>query len=128
MDGKGNKQRIVPIGLNTKKYLAKYLSHRPSTPEHSKIFVKDQKTALKYTTARQFFRRLKTQANIPRLSPHLLRHSFATRYIESGGDIYTLQLILGHTSLDMVKKHIHQTPSKTTYNFTKHSYIDNMRK
>ncbi|MGN0545017.1 MAG: tyrosine-type recombinase/integrase [Acutalibacteraceae bacterium] len=44
-----------------------------------------------------------------RIYPHLLRHTFATSYRENGGNIYALQQILGHTTLDMVKKHVHLT-------------------
>ena len=128
VDGKGNKQRIVPIGLNTRKYLTKYLSQRPQTLNHTRIFVKDQQTPIKISTVRQFFRRLKKQTSIPRLHPHLLRHTFATRYIESGGDIYTLQSILGHTTLDMVKKYVHFTPSKTVAKFSDFSIMDNLKK
>ncbi len=62
------------------------------------------------------------------LHPHLLRHSFATRYLENGGDIYSLQLILGHTSLEMVKKYVHLIPSKTVVNFAFLSPLDNALK
>ena len=67
-------------------------------------------------------------ANISRLRPHLLRHSFATRYLENGVDIYSLQLILGHTSLEMVKKYIHLTDSKTAVNFCNFSPLDKVLK
>lgn len=51
--------------------------------------------------------RLKITANIPRLYSHLLRHTFATYYLASGGDPITLQNILGHESLDMTRKYVH---------------------
>lgn len=63
-------------------------------------------------TLRQMFRKLKKRSGIPRLRAHLLRHTFATRYLENGGDMYALQQILGHTSLEMVKKYVHSTTRK----------------
>lgn len=61
--------------------------------------------------------KLKRKTEIPRLHPHLLRHTFATRYLENGGDIYSLREILGHTSLTMVQKYLHLTQQKTTQRF-----------
>ena len=58
--------------------------------------------------------------------PHLLRHTFATTYLENGGNIYALQQILGHTTLDMVKKYVHLTQAKTVVNFDKYSPLDNL--
>ena len=128
VNGKGNKERIVPLGLNSKKALLRYMSIVPKSDLKTPLFVKDTLTPLKQSTVKQLFRRLKVKSSIPRLRPHLLRHSFATRYLENGGDIYSLQLILGHTSLEMVKKYIHLTNSKTAVNFSNYSPLDTVLK
>ena len=128
VNGKGNKERIVPLGLNSKKSLLRYMSIVPKSELKTPLFVKDTLTPLQQSTVKQLFRRLKVKSSIPRLRPHLLRHSFATRYLENGGDIYSLQLILGHTSLEMVKKYIHLTNSKTAVNFSNYSPLDTVLK
>lgn len=128
VNGKGNKQRIVPLGLNSKKALLRYVSLIPNHCDKTPLFVKDTLTTLKQSTVKDLFRKLKIKADIPRLKPHLLRHTFATRYLENGGDIYTLQMILGHTTLEMVKKYIHLTTTKMTINFAEYSPLDNVLK
>ena len=132
VNGKGNKQRIVPLGLQSKKVLYRYegvlaLKHSIED-EKTALFVKDEQTPIKQSTVEQLFRVLKKKAGIPRLRPHLLRHSFATRYLENGGDVYSLQQILGHTSLDMVRRYVHQTPAKTVVCFPQFSPLDNLAK
>ena len=124
--GKGNKERYAPLGLNTKKHLLKYLHHIPCPQYSDTLFVDDQITPLKLSAYNQLFKRLKKRSKIPRLRAHLLRHTFATRYIEAGGDIYSLQSILGHTTLEMVKKYVHLTPSKITDRYAKFSPLDNL--
>jgi len=124
--GKGNKERFVPLGLNSKKALLRWLSRRPKTDNQTPLFVKDTLLPISSSTVKQLFRRLKIRLNMPRLHPHLLRHSFATRYLQNGGDIYSLQLILGHTSLEMVKKYVHLIPSKTAGSFPQFSPLDNL--
>lgn len=105
-------ERFVPLGLNSKRALLRYCSIVPATNIETPLFVKDTLIPINQSTVKQLFRRLKVQADIPRLHPHLLRHSFATRYLENGGDIYSLQLILGHTSLEMVKSMCTWFPQK----------------
>lgn len=126
--GKGNKERYVPLGLQTKKYLLKYSIYRTSLSMETPLFVKDTFRPIETSTVKQLFRKLKKRTGIARLKPHLLRHTFATRYLENGGDIYSLQMILGHTSLEMVKKYVHFIPSKTVMNFSVYSPIDNIKK
>lgn len=128
VNGKGNKERFVPLGLNSKRALLRYCSIVPNKEKDTPLFVKDTLIPIKESTVKQLFRKLKSRSGIPRLHPHLLRHTFATRYIERGGDIYSLQSILGHTSLEMVKKYVHLIPSKTVVNFAVLSPLDNALK
>ena len=128
VNGKGNKERFVPLGLNSKRALLRYCAIVPNREKETPLFVKDTLIPIKESTVKQLFRKLKSRSGIPRLHPHLLRHTFATRYIERGGDIYSLQLILGHTSLEMVKKYVHLIPSKTVVNFAVLSPLDNALK
>ena len=79
---------------------------------------------VKETTIKDLFRKLKVKSGIDRLHPHLLRHTFATRYLENGGNIYSLQLLLGHTSLEMVKRYLHLANSKVRKDFVNYSPLD----
>jgi integrase/recombinase XerC/integrase/recombinase XerD len=87
--GKGGKERYVPLGLNTRKYLIKYISQLPQMSAESILVVKDTLISANCHTIRDLFSRLKKRANIPRLRPHLLRHTFATRYIYRSAEICT---------------------------------------
>lgn len=126
--GKGNKERYIPLGLNTRKYLMKYLAHFPNIDIQTALVVKDTLIPATSDTIRQLFNRLKVRAEIPRLHPHLLRHSFATRYLALGGDVYRLQAILGHTTLEMTKRYVTLIPNEMAISFCKHSPIDNLKK
>lgn len=128
VDGKGNKQRVVPLGMYTRKYMLRYLSRRPSCCVTDFVFIQTTLEPITDMTIRQMFRKLKIRSGISRLRAHLLRHTFATRFLENGGDMYTLQQILGHTSLEMVKKYVHTTTRKIVPNFSKFSPLDNLPK
>ena len=126
VNGKGNKQRIVPLGLHTRKLLNRYLSRRPAYAGSNLAFLRSDGQPITDNTLKQVFKKLKRKSGIPRLRGHLLRHTFATRYLEHGGDIYSLQQILGHTSLEMVKRYVHFAPGKTVSNHAKYSPLDNV--
>ena len=126
--GKGNKERYVPLGLHTRKFLIKYLSQLPEKREGSRLVVKEQLTTATTSTIRNLFTRIKIRSDIPRLYPHLLRHTFATRYLRHGGDVYTLQAILGHTTLEMTKRYVQLIPEKIAVSFSRCSPIDNLLK
>ena len=126
VDGKGNKQRVVPLGMNTRKFLFRYLSRRPGCASTDRVVLMSNLEPVTDATLRQMFRKLKKRSGIPRLRAHLLRHTFATRYLENGGDMYALQQILGHTSLEMVKKYVHSTTRKIVPKFPEFSPLDNL--
>ncbi len=123
--GKGDKQRIVPIGNKTIKEIKKYMLMRP---RGDMFFLKEDGEPIQESTIKNMFRKLKNRTGIERLYPHLLRHTFATRYLENGGNIYTLQIILGHTSLEMVKKYLHLATSRIRSDFGKYSPNDNLKR
>ncbi len=123
--GKGNKQRYVPIGENTFILLCKYISIRP---RGDMLFLTLNGDAITEATIKLLFRRLKVKTGISRLHPHLLRHTFATKYLENGGNIYSLQAILGHSSLDMVKRYLHLANSRIRSDFGKFSPFDTLSK
>jgi site-specific recombinase XerD len=107
--GKGNKERIVPFGAATKKALLRYINtFRPEPdPNADTLILSTDGTELSYWGLMHIMRRLSTMAGIPRLHAHLFRHTFAVRYLLAGGDVMTLRLILGHTSLEVTKVYLH---------------------
>ena len=127
VNGKGNKQRMVPLGLHSRRALGRYVARVPFHLESKTgLFLQHKLIPIKQSTIEQLFRVLKVRAGIPRLRPHLLRHSFATRYLQAGGDVYSLQQILGHTSLDMVRKYVHQIPQEIIVCFPQFSPLDTL--
>ena len=131
--GKGDKQRTVPFGEFTAQTLEEYIHITKNAGIKSNLIIKVSETLCGFepvtqSTIKNMVRKLKVRANIPRLYPHLLRHTFATRYLENGGNIYTLQAILGHTSLEMVKKYLHLATTRIRADFPKYSPLDNIKK
>ena len=102
--GKGNKERCAPIPQNITPLIQRYI--KTVSPKEY-LFLKADGTPIQITTVKDLFRRLKKQSEIPRLSPHLLRHTFATLYFDNGGSIYNLSTILGHSNLEITKRYMH---------------------
>lgn len=127
--GKGQKDRIVPMGLYTKKLLFKYLNGYRPMPEYpsDRLFISQNKAPITSDVIKMLFYRLKKKTGIKRLTPHLLRHTFATRYLMNGGDSFSLQMILGHTSLEMTRRYSHLASSYTVSNFKKLSTLDRLK-
>lgn len=136
VSGKGAKQRFVPFGAATaatlKEYIEKVFQNRKKIDFRTSLIIKVSDLGdfegITDTTLKQLFRALKKRTGIKRLKAHLLRHTFATRYLENGGNIYALQAILGHTSLEMVKKYLHLANNRIRADFPKFSPLDNIKK
>lgn len=105
-------ERRVPLGMRLRAYLLAYVqSARPRVlafAESGILFLGRRGAPLHENGVDQMIRRAARAAGITkRVYPHLLRHSFATQYIRNGGDPYTLQLILGHSTPAMVTRYMH---------------------
>ncbi|MBQ2873497.1 MAG: tyrosine recombinase [Bacilli bacterium] len=102
--GKGNKERIVPIGDTAIKYLKIYLEeYRHVLTKRTlcdNLFLNNHGKKL---TRQGFFKMLKKQADIKgikeNITPHMLRHSFATHLLNNGADLRSIQLMLGHENI-----------------------------
>lgn len=99
--GKGNKQRSVPVLPIVRETLDKYLQACPYLGKADEaIFVGVRGEALNPGVAQRQLRRLRRDLGLPdTVTPHALRHSFATHLLASGADLRSLQELLGHSSL-----------------------------
>lgn len=72
------------------------------------------------------FRRLAKKSGVRRLHVHLCRHTFATNYLINGGDVFSLQQILGHSTLEMVRHYVTLASSQVTVQHRKFSPMDRL--
>ncbi len=114
VDGKCDKERIVPLSSLVVVELVEYIEIKPSCKS---FFCTAEGSPITVDTVKDFFRDLKRVEGLERIYPHLLRHTFATMYLENGGNIYNLQNILGHTSLEMVKRYLHMSRTAVLRDF-----------
>jgi site-specific recombinase XerD len=125
---KGLKSRNVPISDTTVRLHHKYMSFRPLTLGDS-LFLTVQLERITYSSIKKFLFNIKHEYHIRRLSPHFLRHTFATRFLieqilETGqADIYTLMQILGHANIDTTMRYLH-TAKMYLYQGHKYSPMD----
>ena len=111
--GKGRKQRYVPFGGNSKKLLWHYCKQRISNakPGVETLFVARTGSRLPASGIQTQFRRVRDKLGLTdRFSAHLLRHTFAVHYVNNGGDAFSLQRILGHTTQEMTSRYVHLSP------------------
>lgn len=128
--GKGDKERLVPIGSLTGAALREY-SDRVSERREKRTdyFFLDQFGAPLDTNAVDLiFSKLKDVTGIQRLRCHLLRHTFATNYLLDGGDLETLRLILGHSSIAITQLYLHIATSQKMLRSHHNSHLDNLHK
>ena len=128
--GKGAKQRVVPIGGLAQKMLWRYIIHfrpEPLINTNSHLFLTLDGKPLCSNAVKLFLRRWGKNAGVPRLHAHLCRHSFATNFLNHNcGDVFRLQQILGHTTLEMVKKYVHYASDQAMINGKPSSPVDLM--
>ena len=115
VSGKGNKERLVPISKKTRETLDKYLTIRDNfiSDKNNSIWLFPSKQSSIGHITRQRFNQLLNELNlhadlgIKRISPHKLRHAFATHLLENGMDLRSLQQILGHSDISTTQIYTH---------------------
>ncbi|OEU75540.1 MAG: tyrosine recombinase XerC [Desulfuromonadales bacterium C00003093] len=104
--GKGGKERLLPIGRNARTALQAYLDERHQLSVADPLFLNRRGGRL---TPRSIQRNLKNrllQLNLPTdVTPHALRHSFATHLLDAGADLRVIQELLGHASLSTTQRY-----------------------
>ncbi len=130
--GKGGKERVVPFGINALKAIKKYIGIR-------ELFIKNKKNSSfmfpsigkqGYLTARRFSQLLKevsikAELSDLSISPHILRHSFATHMLSGGADLRVLQEILGHADISTVQIYTHIVDDKKKMALSFHPLEEN---
>jgi len=111
--GKGRKERIVPIGDKAIKVMKVYLDWRGYLENETPLFVNLRGGRLTSRSVGRLIKKYTRSSGIVRkVSPHSLRHSFATHLLDAGADIREIQEMLGHASLSTTQRYIHLSPGK----------------
>lgn len=121
--GKGNKQRVVPVGAEALGWMKRYLQDvrpkSPKAPDNPCFFLslhgedrrsqsKKGTTGISRETLSLTIRRLASRAKLQkRITPHMLRHSFATHLLAGGADLRIIQEMLGHSSIETTQIYTH---------------------
>jgi len=112
--GKGKKERLCPIGKTALGAIERYEGARPKKSRApSALFISQKLTRLTVRQVDRLLARYAAQAQLPStVSPHSLRHSFATHLLDRGADLRSVQELLGHQSLSTTQIYTHVTPQR----------------
>lgn len=125
--GKGSKERIIPISDITKKYLNLYINEYRNyilkTKDSEYLFVNYNGNRM---SRQGFFKILKHQCDAchikKEISPHILRHSFATHLLNNGADLRIIQELLGHENISTTEIYSHISKEKIIKDYKKHPH------
>jgi integrase/recombinase XerC len=116
--GKGRKDRLTPIGSQAIKALQRYFELRTSDPkmnqpDNQRVFLNKHGESLSTRSVRRKLDKYLVAAGLdPGISPHTLRHSFATHLLNNGADLRSVQELLGHQSLSTTQVYTHLTTTR----------------
>ncbi len=118
--GKGSKERIVPVGEQAERWVRRYLAEVRGgllRGRHEEVFLNHRGTPLTRQGLWKILAAYGRGAGIRALSPHVLRHSFATHLLEHGADLRAVQMMLGHADISTTEiyTHVHQQRLRSLY-------------
>ena len=127
--GKGSKERMVAFGSTARNALLNYLVHFRGESAHpgvEEFFLTIYGYAMSNEGVKTLLRRIGTTGGVPRLHPHLCRHTYATNFLINGGNVLLLKQNLGHTTLAMVDHYVHLATSKAAILSRDYSPLDRL--
>jgi len=122
---KNRKQQLIPLSSALSKILKEYLIYRAGSPDDY-LFCNSYGEQLAKYGIQSSIKRYNTKRGVTKCSIHLFRHTFAKNWILNGGDIFRLQRILGHSSLDIVKEYVNIFGTDLQRQFDEFNPLDNI--
>lgn len=128
--GKGDKYRRVFVSARTRETVKKYLKARGDISGNLYVFVNFENSPMCGRNVQERLKIYGKKAHLEgvRVSPHTFRHTFAKMYITRGGDPFSLQALLGHSTLDMVRHYVNLWGSDLQKMHRKFSPVDNLNR
>lgn len=125
--GKGSKERSIPFSPRTGQTLWRYLASRVDLRTNDPLIATMDGHDLNRARLLKMLVSIGKRAGVSDVHPHRFRHTFAIQYLRNGGDPYTLQALLGHSSLDMVKVYLRIAQIDIDTAHRRASPVDNWR-
>lgn len=128
--GKGRKQREIPLGNKARRSLHRYIREcRKNAGKSESVFLSRQGGQMSHEALKDMLHRLLKMSCLDdaQVNPHKFRHTFATRYMANGGDIYDLSRLLGHSSVAITENYLKSLSAKEVRKRKKHlSVLDTL--
>ncbi len=129
--GKGQKERVVPFCIFTRKELLKYMKHYRSDLcklDSPYLFPASDGNHVSVNSIQQAIKRLAAKAGLHGIKchPHIFRHTFATLFLAKGGQAMVLKEIMGHESMQTTQKYVHFLPDDLQKQHWKYSPVEDL--
>jgi integrase/recombinase XerD len=126
--GKGGKTRLAYLEKSARRDVWRYLATRDDADDpNAPMFLGHFNRPMTKDGLRILITRLGKKAGVPRCHPHRFRHTFALEFLRSGGDVFTLQKLMGHSTLDMVRHYLNLAQVDVRNAHRRASPVDNWR-
>ena len=131
--GKGDKERIIPISKALSQIIRKYLKARAeylkTRPDTNAFIISKYGRRLKIAGSNSIFRKLRIDYKLTgkRFSAHIWRHTFAKAFLLNGGDVFTLQELLGHEDVETTKQYVTLSDTDKALQNERYNPLDNKK-